>query len=385
MTAASRDKIRGCYLLGACGDALGAPLEGLRRLEDILAAHGPDGLRDIIEFKNAYEKGLDYPAGRVTDDTTMAMSTAAALVRACGAAAPEGFSDVLRGYLWQAYINWAVHQDEGEKLQGKSTAAEWNDLARAFWFPCGAGRGTIAALMQPQAGTIDTPLDYDETIRGTRVQGPNRGCGGMMRVAPVALLPDLDAMRIFILACKSGAVTHGAQTAYVATGAVALLVHFAAQDCDMADAIAKTRETLAAAGQDPRFAAGVRKCLAAIDLAVHAAEVQANDFVVIDALPRQLSYKNPFLAVPVLAQTVYALAGGGDVKTALVVAANHSGDSDSVAAIVGNVLGARYGMAAVPAEWGDMLLQRAEILAMADATYDAFMPPAPKPRRAPRP
>lgn len=385
MTDSLRDKIRGCYLLGACGDALGAPLEGLRSLDAIIGAYGPRGLQDIVEFKNAYEKGLDYPAGRITDDTTMAMSTAAALVRTCGEVPPHkaGFAAALRRNLWQAYTNWGLHQDDGDILRARADEAAWGGLARSFWFACGAGRGTIAALMQPKAGSLAAPLAYDETIRGRRVKGPNAGCGGMMRVAPLAFLP-LPPEKLFVLACESAAVTHGNPAAYVATGAVALLVHYAAAGCDMPAAIAHMRALLVSMSDDKRFAAGVAACLPAIDLAVGVAKYPPR-LAVINLLPTQLRFKNPFLAVPVLAQAVYALAAGVSVKEAVVLSANHSGDLDSVAAIVGNVLGARHGMAGVPSEWGDMLLQRAEILAMADAACDALQTRAPKPSRRPRP
>ena len=40
-----------------------------------------------------------------------------------------------------------------------------------------------------------------------------------------------------------------------------------------------------------------------------------------------------------------------DMRHGLLLAVNHSGDSDSTGAICGNILGAIHGTAAIPAEW----------------------------------
>lgn len=52
----------------------------------------------------------------------MAMTTAAALVKTLGETNLQSaaFTETLRGNLWQGYLNWAVHQDEAEALQGRA-------------------------------------------------------------------------------------------------------------------------------------------------------------------------------------------------------------------------------------------------------------------------
>lgn len=371
-----RDKIRGCFLLGACGDTLGAPLEGIKDLEIIIAAHGPNGLSDIIEFKNAYGSGKDFPPGRITDDTTMTMTTAAAMLLT------KDVNDwqELRGLLWQGYLNWGQHQEDGAPLAAKiDVTIEWPEGSDKFWFYCGAGRGTIAALMQDEPGTIAEPLNYNCIIRGQETKGPNPGCGGMMRVAPLALL-DLPAEMIFELGCDSAALTHGHPEAFVATGAVALLIHYAAQDMSMAEAVRKTSDLLEKYRGNPDYATGVDACVTALELAAQRAAEEPGDLHVMDRLPRELGYTNAFLAVPVLLQTAYALLSSPEkpdaagIKSAMALAVSHSGDSDSVGAIVGNVLGARYGTAALPQEWLDMLTQRGDIEKMADALGKVISP-----------
>ena len=52
------------------------------------------------------------------------------------------------------------------------------------------------------------------------------------------------------------------------------------------------------------------------------------------------------------------------------MAANLGDDADTTAAIYGQIAGAHYGVAAIPAEWRAQLTMAAEITAMADSLYD---------------
>ena len=66
-------RVAGCLLGGAVGDALGAPIEFMR-LSEIRERFGPQGLR---EFAPAYGR-----LGAITDDTQMTLFTAEGLLRA---------------------------------------------------------------------------------------------------------------------------------------------------------------------------------------------------------------------------------------------------------------------------------------------------------------
>lgn len=52
-----------------------------------------------------------------------------------------------------------------------------------------------------------------------------------------------------------------------------------------------------------------------------------------------------------LAIGVCAALVAEDLRDGLLLAVNHTGDSDSTGAICGNILGAIHGTAAIPAEW----------------------------------
>ena len=64
-----------------------------------------------------------------------------------------------------------------------------------------------------------------------------------------------------------------------------------------------------------------------------------------------------WIAEEALAVSIYCALVADDFRHGVVLAANHDGDSDSTAAITGNLLGVRLGVGAIPAEW----LQRLEL------------------------
>lgn len=378
-----QDKIAASFLLGACGDALGAPIEGIFSLQKIIDKYGIHGLRDIIAYDNPFEHGQHIEAGHVTDDTTMMMTVAAALIMTRGEASPKdhAFADIMRRYLWQGFLNWGQHQDDAQAITSKiDKTIAWPDHVKPFWFHCGAGSGTIAALLQDEPSRVGHIIDYCCTVRGKEVKSPNQGCGGMMRVAPVGFLPEISLAETFRLAAESAAPTNAHPDAYVAAGITALYIRLAAAGMDMPDAIDQALDIAAGYAADPDYREGIAQCRAAIDTAREAARHQVFDFATINHLPEKIGYKNPFLAIPVLAQVTYACLSCKDdparIKDTLVLAANHRGDSDSVAAIVGHILGARHGTTAIPADYLSALRHKNDIMCMASKFHDAFHKPS---------
>ncbi len=58
--------------------------------------------------------------------------------------------------------------------------------------------------------------------------------------------------------------------------------------------------------------------------------------------------------------------GCANVEEAVVLAVNHSGDSDSTGAVAGNICGALFGAETILARWADFVELHDEITAMAD-------------------
>ncbi|MEZ0070018.1 ADP-ribosylglycohydrolase [Streptacidiphilus sp. MAP12-20] len=123
-----RDRVRGCLVGGAIGDALGWPVE-FQHLERILHDHGPQGVTS-----------LRRPHGRlaeVTDDTQMTLFTAEGLLLA-----GEGTrAEVLRS-VHAAYQRWLRTQyldaPQGEGHSGLATEA-WLYASRAPGNACMSG------------------------------------------------------------------------------------------------------------------------------------------------------------------------------------------------------------------------------------------------------
>ena len=106
MTPSRRDRFLGCLLGGAAGDALGAPVEFMKRAT-ILERFGPRG---ITSYAPAYGR-----TGAITDDTQMTLFTAEGLLRAYVRGERRGIGHV-PSVVAHAYLRWL-------KTQGTAPAA----------------------------------------------------------------------------------------------------------------------------------------------------------------------------------------------------------------------------------------------------------------------
>lgn len=77
------------------------------------------------------------------------------------------------------------------------------------------------------------------------------------------------------------------------------------------------------------------------------------------------------MAVAALESALAAFDEGGDLAQCLEAAASRPGDSQVAAAIVGQLAGAHYGAATLPAGMRAGLARAAEIEALADRLFDA--------------
>jgi ADP-ribosylglycohydrolase len=77
------------------------------------------------------------------------------------------------------------------------------------------------------------------------------------------------------------------------------------------------------------------------------------------------------VAEEALAISLYCAIAAPDLESALLLAVNHGGDSDSTGAITGNLLGAIHGERAIPRRWLDALELREEIERMAEELHAA--------------
>ena len=325
-----RSRVRGCLLGGAIGDALGAGVE-FDSLEAIRQAHGQDGVTDyVVAFGRR---------GAITDDTQMTLFTAEGLIRAqvrrdSGAWHPP--TDIHR-----AYLRWAATQhdwgpDERRKDTGWLAREEWLYSRRA------PGRACLSGLGDDVMGTLAKPKNPE-----------SKGCGTVMRSAPFGLLVGWEPQLVFQLAIECAAQTHGHPTGTLAAGAFAVIVHGLTRGEGLDAAVQRALGSLSAYPGHEETTDALQRALGAVRQGLPTAT-------------RVESLGEGWTAEEALAIGVYCALVAEDVHHGLLLAVNHSGDSDSTGSICGNLLGAQHGETALPPAWVAEVEGRGTILQLAD-------------------
>ncbi|MEV4061557.1 ADP-ribosylglycohydrolase family protein [Nonomuraea dietziae] len=300
------ERIRGSLLGGAIGDALGAPIE-FDSIREIRKHHGPDGV-------TGYVPDWRGRIGLVTDDTQMTLFTVEGLV---------GGGDVES--VRQAYLRWLDTQDHSAPpppdrpwRTGSLREQGWLYSRRA------PGNACLSGLRQPFPG----PAPMGEP---GPVNPGSKGCGTVMRSAPFGLVAEPAAA--FRLAAECAQITHGHPTGYLAAGAFAAITACLVEGAPLAEAVRRALDLLPGGDET--------------SIALLAAS-RAPDERTPEAVER---LGGAWVAEEALAIAVHCALAEPDPARALLLAVNHSGDSDSTGAICGNLLGAVHGTAALPAEW----------------------------------
>jgi ADP-ribosylglycohydrolase len=313
---------QGCLLGGAVGDALGAPVE-FKSLAEIRDRYGPAGIRD---FDAAY--GV---RGAITDDTQMTLFTAEGIIRANNRGRSRDIVHVPT-MAYHAYLRWHETQGERPRYPHPEVRSGWLLKLPALRARRAPGNTVLAALRGGRMGTIEEPLN------------DSKGCGGIMRIAPVGLA-GADAFR---LGCEIAATTHGHPSGYLAAGALAAIIAGMGRGAALPAA-------LDAAVAELRRWPSHEECLAAIEAARRLARVGPPSPETVETLG------GAWVAEETLAIALLCALTAESFEEGVVRAVNHGGDSDSTGAVAGNLLGALHGPAAIPSRWLDNLELRAEI------------------------
>ncbi|WP_414943473.1 ADP-ribosylglycohydrolase family protein [Amycolatopsis sp. cmx-11-32] len=318
---ATGSRLRGSLFAGAIGDALGAKTEfdSIDRIREIA---GPAGITDLIP---AYG-GI----GRITDDTQMTLFTLEGLIRAHAHAGAVPVEQSLQ----QAYQRWLHTQGVSwERARGPhDTSLEpdgWLITNRELFSRRAPGLTCFSELeaygKTGVRGGMDKPVNN------------SKGCGGVMRAAPVALWSD-DLAEVFRLGAESAALTHGHPSGYLSSGAFAVIVHELLRGKPLLDAVATARVEL-------EKYQGHEEQSVALDQALALAEKGA-------PTPERLeTLGQGNIGETALSMSVYVALATTDPNTALLASVNHSGDSDSTGSVCGNLVGAMYGEEELEPSW----------------------------------
>lgn len=306
---ALEDRAKGALLGLAIGDALGMPTQSMSRAQ-ITAAYGAiDGLRDAVA---AQPIAPSMRAGSITDDTEQALMLARLLIDGRGQIDPATFAAAL---------------------------SEWEQQMEARGSLDLLGPSTKAAIAAIQNGA--TP-DDDPGAGGTTN-------GAAMRVAPVgiAFRPDSGSLAQAVVSVSR--LTHNTGLGLASAGAVAAAVS-SALDHPGQSLAAGVRAAIHAAAPLERvgnWAAGgsisarVRWAVGLVADLPEAHVLDALDDLVGTSVAAQESVPAAFALASRFADDPYG---------ALCLAAQAGGDTDTIGAIAGAVLGAHHGASAWPAD-----------------------------------
>lgn len=306
------DRVKGCVLGAAIGDALGHPTEFVRSFEAIERRFGLGGVKGFVLYWE--EDGKRFAP--YTDDTQMAELTLLTLVRAreedweLEQAMPE---------LARRFVEWLHAPQGGHRAPGNSCQAGCRALeAGEAWAEAGG----------EQAG----------------------GCGSVMRAYPAGLVFFDDAEKAETWAVAQSKLTHRAPIAFAACAALARATALCFAGADPARVLEAMIQGAA------RYDEGTA---AMIDAAIRDAQSGVEPTVVLQRLQGWAAHE-------CIAAAAYVYARHhASFSSAVLEAANTPGDSDSIATLVGGLIGAALGASAIPEAWQRDLERTDELSALA--------------------
>ena len=305
----------GCMVGLALGDALGAPVEFLE-FDQIIKEYGPEGICGLEPWR-------EFRAGYFTDDTQMSLATARGCI--------DAYLALRHGQPWRPvqavyrrYLAWLRTQDIPYMNRAPGATCLWS-------------------LRTGRMGTVQAPLNS------------RKGCGGVMRVAPAGL--SFPPEQAFVHGAEFAAITHGHPSGYLPAGVVAAVIACVLEGRTLGGA-------LDFAVSELRRQPGHEETLAAMRSAFRLVSDGVSPLIAIPQLG------GGWVGEEALAIALYCvLASENDWETAVLMAVNHSGDSDSTGCITGAISGALHGMESLPQPWVAQLESVAGIRAVAQDLF----------------
>lgn len=342
-----QDKFRGSLAGGAIGDALGYEVEFLR-LKAIRKRFGNQGITRYVTHNGIAE---------FSDDTQMTLFTLEGLlngVRNTGSAK----ADETLPHIEKAYLNWYQTQTESPKPLAGSELGNHKEL----WSRRAPGITCLNALESISNG-------YDAV-------NDSKGCGGVMRVAPIGLYHAIhediyDYTDTERLAGLSAEITHKHPASTLASALFASLIRFCIsyKKIDKSSfGMAVTDHLSSLQNAFPGYSRELKKFGEIINLAIRLANSDISDTEAIQRIGEG------WIGDEAIAIAIYSvLRHITSFEDCIICAVNHDGDSDSTGAIAGNFIGAILGYSAIPEYYLDSLEMREAIEASADALSADFI------------
>jgi ADP-ribosylglycohydrolase len=268
----------------------------------------------------------------------MTLFTAEGFIRAAVRYANRGICNPT-AVIHRAYLRWLLTQSYSPRIEVEMDG--WLAGVKALYAQRAPGNTCIAALQSA-------------TELGQAVWNESKGCGTVMRVAPVGLAcrPELA----FQAAVDTAALTHGHPTALASTGFLSALYNRLTHHEALPEAIAGAIEEL-------RRYPEHEETLLALEHAMALASKGSSEADSVEQLG------GGWVAEEAVAIALYCVLVCSSFDEAILLAVNHSGDSDSTGSITGNLWGVMHGVSAISAKWTLELELHEEIIAVADDLF----------------
>ena len=311
----------------------------LMRSVDAFSA-GPRGM-PWATLLSSFRKEVSSGIAQISDDTQMTLFTANGLL--VWDTEKAGKNEPPRSWVMKAYQDWFKTQmttfrevNRHERLTEDGGSSWLLDVPELFSRRA-PGNTCLSALAD---GT-----EYADYVKAAR--NHSKGCGGIMRVAPLALngrLADIKALDLE--GAQLAAITHGHSLGYmpaaVLTHVISRIV-FPEISMSLKEIVLEARDTAA------EIFKGDEHLQELLDIIDRAVRLSSND---LDDLDNIHQLGEGWVAEETLGIALYcALKYQDDFSAGLIAAVNHNGDSDSTGAVTGNILGALLGYSAIEEKW----------------------------------
>ena len=323
-----QDRSRGLMVGLAAGNLLGIPCEGWPREE--IRLRWPGGVRDI-------EAKPDYPDD---DDLAQAVILAAA---SHGAQSLDADDLARRFWVWGEENGLGMGNATAKALAryGGSPPRRWASRNRPA-----PSRGS--ALSDFPAAREPLGLPALQASRATWEDSGDKaaGNGAVMRCAPLAIRWRHDDVALVRNTVCSAAVTHWDARCIWSSVFVNLAISSVLREppdaaLQLVERAERARVTLGDALAPFGVDAPPR---AAVTRALEVADIKGPDEIGLDGWDMGFTLKAMQVAL-------WCVHGASDFEEALIAVVNAGGDTDTNGAVAGAVLGARFGLGAIPIRW----------------------------------
>lgn len=348
---------RGCLVGGACGDAMGYPVETMD-WNQIRSAYGADGI-------TCFPVNSERREALFSDDTQMAILTVNGLLWADKKAKERGIY-AYTSSLFYCYQKWLYTQigrfaDKNyDFLLGDEILTQKELFSRRT--PDKVSLSALEESVNGKYGTISRPVN----------ESP--GTGAVMRAAPIGLYFYNDVRMAFQIGAESAAITHGHPDGYLPAGFLACLIAHLVRGKELEEALSRALQELC------RWD-GHENTKELLEKAVALAEQMNRRKDLLNQADLEMSGRIDMAAIgsgttgsEALALALYcALRHTNDFQSAILMAVNQGGSSDTIAAICGSMLGTYLGLDEIPYPWVNQIEGSILLVSEADRILEAVL------------